>query len=144
MENCVARGYARSHLQMTRFPRNVCPRPLASACSREVTFVDSALKRGFATMPAKRGPRLCCIYALGQQLALSEFLSFPICSPFPFLSRCYIPGVKLFFYLNILLHIYMYLMIGNYEIIFNSVERFVLLSFVGRKCSSKNLIFIQC
>lgn len=91
--------------------RETFPQGLAFACSREVTFVDSALKRGFATMPAK--------------IRVSEFLSFPICSPFPFLSRWYIPGVKLFLYSNILslrICIQLSTIIGNYEIIFNRVK----------------------
>lgn len=85
-----------------------------------------------STQPWKEALQQCprkevraSIYALGQQLALSEFLSFPICSPFPFLSRWYIPGVKLFLYSNILslcICIHLSTIIGNYEIILNSVK----------------------
>lgn len=79
-----------------RFPK--ASRPLVPARSPSST---QPWKEALQQCPRKE-VRASAIYALGQQLALSEFLSFPICSPFPFLSRWYIPGVKVFFYSDIL------------------------------------------
>lgn len=118
---------------MTRFPRNVCPRPRVCLLPRGHLRRLSPEKR-FATMPAKRGPRLCYIYicSLGQQLALSEFLSFPICSPFFPFFRDVIPGVKVFLHIPKYTH-------DQWELWdrFLTVKRFLSFSFVDRKCEGK-------
>lgn len=135
MENFVARGYAKRRLQMTRFPRNVSPRPRVCLLPRGHLRRLSPEKR-FATMPAKRGPRLCYIYIYIYALLTNN-------SPYPsFFHSPYVHHFSLSF--AMLYRVWKYFFIywniltinENYEIVFLTVKRF-LSPFVDRKCEGK-------
>lgn len=115
--------------------RETFPQGLASACSREVTFVDSVLKRGLQQCPRKEA-RASAIYIYIYALLANN-------SPYPsFFHSPYVHHFSLSF--AMLYRVWKYFFIywniltinENYEIVFLTVKRF-LSPFVDRKCEGK-------
>lgn len=148
-ENCVARGYAKSsRLEMTRFPRNVSPRPRVRLFPRGHLRRLSPEKRLCNNAREKRSAPL--LYTLlANNSPYPSFFHSPYVHLFPFF-RDGIYRVWKYFFTRISfrfsLHVRIYLSTSNenYEIIFTSRERFVSLIEIckGKRKAANSIIFI--